>query len=60
MEPDVALHSVMLFAGRSNIRWLWKLSRRVRAPGQVSRLDYAPRSLKLQSEAEWNILGALH
>ena len=42
MEPDVALHSVTLFAVGSNVRWLWKPSRRIRAAGQVWRLDYAP------------------
>lgn len=41
MEPDVALPSVMLFAVSSNSKQLWKLSTRVRAAGQVSRLDYA-------------------
>lgn len=41
MEPDAALLSVMLFAGGGNRRWLWELDRRVKAPGQVWRLDYA-------------------
>lgn len=41
MEPDTALLSVMLFAESGNRGWLWELDRRVRASGQVWRLDYA-------------------
>lgn len=41
MEPDAALLSGMLFAESGNRGWLQGLDRRVRAPGQVWRLDYA-------------------